>query len=117
MVNTDVLIVGAGPTGLMMACQLARLGVSCRIIDKQIDRAKESRAFAIQAKSMEIFQNLGIDAAFLKRESVGTEVHFYIRGKLKFKIDFTNINVNDTPFPAVFFSATIRNRTNSFGTS
>ncbi len=101
--DADVLIVGAGPTGLMMACQLARFGVSFRIIDKQVDRAKESRAFAIQARSMEILQNLGIASQFLKREIVGTGADFYFRGKLKFELDFRNIEIQDTPFPAIFF--------------
>lgn len=64
--NTEILIVGAGPSGLMMACQLLRFGVSFRIIDQQADRTYESRAFGIQAKSMEIFQNLGIVDEFLK---------------------------------------------------
>src|SRR5438067_255737 len=41
----DVLVVGAGPTGLLMACQLARHGVRFRIIDDRTDRAHESRAF------------------------------------------------------------------------
>lgn len=102
--NTDVLIVGAGPTGLMMACQLARFGVSCRIIDKQIDRVKESRAFGIQAKSMEIFQNLGIASEFLKQEVIGTKARFYFHGKFRFEINFANVATKDnTPFPAIYF--------------
>ncbi|WP_126322175.1 FAD-dependent monooxygenase [Candidatus Rickettsiella viridis] len=75
--STDVLIIGAGPTGLMMACQLLRFGINFRIIDKQKDRALESRAFAIQAKSMEIFQNLGISAEFLKVARTGMEFAFF----------------------------------------
>lgn len=64
--DTEVLIIGAGPTGLMMAYQLLRYGVKFRIFDKQKDRTHESRAFGIQAKSMEIFQNLGLANEFLK---------------------------------------------------
>ncbi|MBL0941536.1 MAG: FAD-dependent monooxygenase, partial [Alphaproteobacteria bacterium] len=100
--NTDVLIVGAGPTGLMLACQLSRLGVSFRIIDKQVDRTQESRAFGIQAKSMEIFQNLGIDSDFIKQAQIRNEASFYIKGKLKFKLGFKNIGINDSPFPSLF---------------
>ncbi len=101
--NTDILIVGAGPTGLMLACQLQRFGISFRIIDKQIDRAKESRAFGIQAKSMEIFQNLGLADDFLKRVQVGQKADFYFNGHLQFAINFSNINVQATPFPSIYF--------------
>jgi 2-polyprenyl-6-methoxyphenol hydroxylase-like FAD-dependent oxidoreductase len=100
--DIDVLIVGAGPTGLMLACQLSRLGISFRIIDKQVDRVQESRAFGIQAKSMEIFQDLGIASDFQKKAQVRNGASFYIKGKLKFKLSFANIDINDTPFPLLF---------------
>lgn len=61
----DILIVGAGPTGLMMAIELKRRGFSVRIIDKDEDRAGQSRAIAIQPRSLEIFEQLGIVDRFL----------------------------------------------------
>ncbi|HVV68172.1 MAG TPA: FAD-dependent monooxygenase [Gammaproteobacteria bacterium] len=101
--NTDVVIVGSGPTGLMLACQLQRFGINFRIIDKQIDRAKESRAFGIQAKSMEIFQNLGLAEEFLKHAQAGQKAEFYFNGQFKFAINFSDIDVQATPFPAIYF--------------
>jgi 2-polyprenyl-6-methoxyphenol hydroxylase-like FAD-dependent oxidoreductase len=55
--DCDVLIVGAGPTGLTLAAQLARFSVRFRLIDKQFDRAQESRALAVQARSLEVFKH------------------------------------------------------------
>ena len=52
----DVLIVGAGPTGLALATQLHRFGVRIRLIDRLRDRARESRALAVQARSLELLQ-------------------------------------------------------------
>ncbi len=101
--NTDVLIVGAGPTGLMLACQLQRFGVSFKIIDKQADRAHESRAFGIQAKTMEIFQNLGIVDNFLKEALHNFEPHFFVNGKLKLKLKLNKIKLKNTPFPSIYF--------------
>ncbi len=103
MSSTDVLIVGAGPTGLMLACQLLRFGVGFRIIDKNQDRSQESRAFGIQARSMEIFQNLGIADEFLKRAEVAHLVNFYLNGKLSLELNFDLLGLPATPFPHIFF--------------
>jgi 2-polyprenyl-6-methoxyphenol hydroxylase-like FAD-dependent oxidoreductase len=48
----DVAIVGAGPTGLTLAAQLQALGASFRIVDRQPDRVRESRAVAIQPRTL-----------------------------------------------------------------
>ena len=48
----DVVIVGAGPTGLTLAGQLQALGVSFRIVDRQPDRVHESRALAVQPRTL-----------------------------------------------------------------
>ena len=58
--STDVLIVGAGPTGLMLACQLMRRGVSVRIIDRHSGPAQQTRALGVQARTLEIYQKLGV---------------------------------------------------------
>jgi 2-polyprenyl-6-methoxyphenol hydroxylase-like FAD-dependent oxidoreductase len=63
----DVLVVGAGPTGLTLACQLARFSVRFRIIDKQPDRAGESRALGVQARSLEVLQAPGLGEALAAR--------------------------------------------------
>lgn len=101
--DTDVLIIGAGPSGLMMACQLLRFGIQFRIIDKQSDRVHESRAFAIQAKSMEIFQNLGFVDEFLKCARSTIDVVFFINGKKQIDVHFDQFKHQDTPFPSVYF--------------
>src|SRR5713101_8953053 len=58
--DTDVLIVGAGPTGLMLANQLARRRVRARIIDRHAGPARESRALGVQARTLEIYSHLGL---------------------------------------------------------
>lgn len=59
-VNSEVLIVGAGPSGLMMALQLARFGVPLRIIDKAKQKSPFSRAIAVQIRTLEIFSALSL---------------------------------------------------------
>ncbi|MBV9687232.1 MAG: FAD-dependent monooxygenase, partial [Alphaproteobacteria bacterium] len=63
--KTKVLIVGAGPTGLVMAHELARDGIQCRLIDKAPHRAMESRAIAIHSRTMESFELMGLTDDFL----------------------------------------------------
>lgn len=58
--STDVLIVGAGPSGLMLAVCLTRLGVDAVIVDGKSGPTRESRALAVQARSMELYDQLGL---------------------------------------------------------
>ena len=56
----DVLVVGAGPTGLALATELAAFGVRFRIIDRLSDRVHESRALAIQPRTLEVLARHGL---------------------------------------------------------
>ena len=65
--NPAVLVVGAGPVGLTMACELARHGVPCRIVDASSGPTDQSRALGIQARTLEVFEDVGIVDAVLAR--------------------------------------------------
>ena len=58
--SIDVLIVGAGPTGLMLANQLGRRGIRATIIDRHSGPAQQTRAMAVQARTLEIYSKLGL---------------------------------------------------------
>ena len=58
--DPDVLIVGAGPTGLVLALWLTRLGIPVRIIDKTAEPGTTSRALAVQARTLEFYRQIGI---------------------------------------------------------
>ncbi len=60
MSDVDVLVVGAGPTGLTAACELARRGLRVRIIDEAKEPAKVSKAIAIHARTLEILEDMGL---------------------------------------------------------
>jgi 2-polyprenyl-6-methoxyphenol hydroxylase-like FAD-dependent oxidoreductase len=63
--DVPVVIVGAGPTGVMLAIELARRGVEVRVLDKQPARSPETRAIGIHARTLEVFQQVGIVDEFL----------------------------------------------------
>lgn len=60
MDSTDVLIVGAGPVGLAMGCELRRHGVACRLIEMASGPSPWSKAAALQARTLEIFESMGV---------------------------------------------------------
>jgi 2-polyprenyl-6-methoxyphenol hydroxylase-like FAD-dependent oxidoreductase len=62
-VDTDVLVIGAGPVGLMLACELGRHGVRCQIVDKLAARADACKAIGVQPRTLEIWEDVGVARA------------------------------------------------------
>jgi 2-polyprenyl-6-methoxyphenol hydroxylase-like FAD-dependent oxidoreductase len=87
----DVLVVGAGPVGLTMACELARRGVKCRIIDKMGAAAPTSRALGIFPRTLEVFQMMGMVAPVLKAGHQLNGVAIYNRSGQIGHIGFSNL--------------------------
>lgn len=79
--NPQVLICGAGPTGLMLAGQLALRNVPFRIIDKNADHTTQSRAIVVQARSVEIFGQMGIAQEALRLGEKAKAVNVVVNGK------------------------------------
>lgn len=65
--NTQVLIIGAGPTGLMLANQLNRFGIENIVIDTKSGPTLEFRALSVSSRSMEVYQQLGLSDTLLER--------------------------------------------------
>ncbi len=66
MTQTEVLVVGAGPTGLTLACDLARRGVAVRIVDRGPEFPRGSRGKGLSPRSLEVFDDLGVADRLLK---------------------------------------------------
>ncbi|HZD68745.1 MAG TPA: FAD-dependent monooxygenase [Actinomycetes bacterium] len=98
----DVLIVGAGPTGLALAALLRALGTTVRIIDRQADPVHESRALAIQPRTLEILAGLGISHSLLEsgNKAVQMRLHF---GKRVVAARLFDLGVEDTAYPFLLF--------------
>ena len=77
----DVLIVGAGPTGLTLAAGLARFGVQFRLIDHAMDRVHESRALGVQARSLELLQTLGLAEVLVRRGNASARLVMHLSSK------------------------------------
>src|SRR6266571_1470282 len=97
--DTDVLVVGAGPTGLMLANQLARRGVRVRIIDRHAGPARESRALGVQARTLEIYSHLGIadQAVALGKRADGAVL--WAQGRRAARVPLGDIGRDVSPYP------------------
>src|SRR6202045_2306089 len=77
----DVLIVGAGPTGLVLALWLTRLGVRVRIVDKTAETGTTWRAVAVQARTLELYSQIGLADAVLRRGRKAIAANLWVAGK------------------------------------
>ncbi len=94
----DVLIVGAGPTGLTLACELRRRGVEVKLIDQMPARTTQSRALGLQARSLEVFEKLGVLDQILDRGLPVDTVQLYENGK---QIGMTSLSILSIAYPFV----------------
>ncbi|MBD2078679.1 FAD-dependent monooxygenase [Leptolyngbya sp. FACHB-17] len=102
--QTNVLIVGAGPTGLTLACELLRRGVSCRIIDKAPAPATTSRALGIQPRTLELFDTMGLINQVLSTGGPVFDANFYDGDRLLLALSTAGMQKLDTPYPQIWIT-------------
>jgi 2-polyprenyl-6-methoxyphenol hydroxylase-like FAD-dependent oxidoreductase len=95
----DVLVVGAGPTGLVLALWLTKQGVKARIIDKSKGPGETSRAMAVQARTLELYRQLDMADAVVAAGHPNPGFNLWARGKRKAHIQLTEAGAGLTPYP------------------
>ena len=76
----DVLIVGAGPTGLTAAVELSRLGIGVRIVDRATAPSPTSRALGVQARTVELLRSRGVGDEMLRLGNRAASTALYAHG-------------------------------------
>ncbi len=99
MAQTDVLVVGAGPTGLVLALWLAKLGVKIRIIDKTAEPGTTSRALAVQARTLELYRQLDLTDAVIAQGHKVPAINLWVKGEPASRLPFENVGAGLTPYP------------------
>ena len=99
--RTDVLVVGAGPSGLMLAACLARLGVDAIIVDGKDGPTRESRALGVQARSMELYDQLGLLDRVLAERSPATGIVPGAGRRAFGRVEFRGIGKGISPFTEI----------------
>ncbi len=101
--DTEVLVVGAGPAGLLLACELALAGVRTRVVDKRPEPHRESRALNLHPRSIELMDMRGLADRFL---AAGRTVPgWQFTASLRQRLDFTAL---DTRHPYALLIAQAR---------
>ncbi|MFH9892890.1 FAD-dependent monooxygenase [Streptomyces luteogriseus] len=98
----DVLVVGAGPTGLALATQLRSYATPLRIVDRSLDRARESRAPAIQPRTLEMLAPFGVTDDLVDRGNATAGLHLHLPRR-ELRVPVFDVGCDDTPYPFLLF--------------
>jgi 2-polyprenyl-6-methoxyphenol hydroxylase-like FAD-dependent oxidoreductase len=97
--KTDVLVVGAGPTGLAIAAQLTRYGIDFVAIDKKETTTPYSKAIGVQARTLEIYDQIGLADKLVSLGWIANKVRLVESGEVRGQIDLNEFGKGLSPFP------------------
>ncbi len=99
--DTQVLIIGAGPTGLVLALWLSRLGVRFRIIDRAAEPGVASRALGVQARTLEFYRQLGLAESVIEHGLAFAAANIWVRGAHAARAALGEMGKDLSPYPYI----------------
>ena len=111
IISGNIIILGAGPTGLMLANQLTRFGIDHVILDQKSGPTDQSRALVVHARSMEIYQQLGLSDQVVADAQKNNGLDLYKNGKRSASITLVNEDETASPFPFLTMYEQSKNET------
>jgi 2-polyprenyl-6-methoxyphenol hydroxylase-like FAD-dependent oxidoreductase len=102
--RAEILIVGAGPTGLVMAIWLTKLGVRVRIVDKLAEPGTTSRALAVQGRTLEFYQQVGLAETIVERGHKVSALNLWVKRERAARVPLLDMGQGLTSFsyPIIF---------------
>ena len=97
--NTDVIIIGAGPTGLSLACQFIRYGIDFVVVEKNESFTRFSKAIGVQARTLEIYDQLGLAQPAIKEGEIAHMVRLLEGGEVRGEIHLGNFGKDLSQYP------------------
>ncbi len=99
--KTEVLIVGAGPTGLSLAAQFLRFGIDFVIVDKKESITPHSKAIGVQARTLEIYEQIDLAGALIEQGAHAQRARMIEGGRVRGEVDLEKIGEGMSPYPFV----------------
>lgn len=99
MQSPEILICGAGPTGLVLALWLTKMGVHVRIIDQTDQPGTTSRALVFHARNLEFYHQMEIDQLVIENGIEFKSGNLWVKGKKKAQIRFGDTGHGISPYP------------------
>lgn len=100
-IKTDVVIIGAGPTGLSLACQFVRYGIDFVIIERNEGITPYSKAIGVHARTLEIYEQIGLAQKAIEQGAIAGKGRLLAGGEVRGELDFSNIGQGLSPYPYV----------------
>ena len=97
--KTDVIIVGAGPTGLSLACQLTRFGVDFVVVEKNATVTPFSKAIGVQARTLEIYDQIGLAQPAIEKGTIASRVRLIEGGEIRGEMNLGNFGKDLSQYP------------------
>jgi 2-polyprenyl-6-methoxyphenol hydroxylase-like FAD-dependent oxidoreductase len=113
--RTQVVIVGAGPTGLSLACQLVRHGVDFFVVEKNAGVTPYSKAIGVHARTLEIYEQLGLAGEAVEQGTVAGKVRLLSGGEVRGGFDLSKVGEGLSPYPFVLMLEQSKNERLLYG--
>ena len=98
-INTDVIIIGAGPTGLSLACQFIRYGIDFVVVEKNESFTRFSKAIGVQARTLEIYDQIGLAQPAIKEGEITEMIRLLEGGEVRGEMHLGNFGKDLSQFP------------------
>ncbi|HJU92085.1 MAG TPA: FAD-dependent monooxygenase [Pyrinomonadaceae bacterium] len=98
-INTDVIIIGAGPTGLSLACQFIRYGIDFVVVEKNETFTRFSKAIGVQARTLEIYDQLGLAQPAIEEGEIARRIRLIEGGEVRGEMHLENFGKDLSQFP------------------
>ena len=99
--KTDVIIVGAGPTGLALACQFIRYGVDFLIFDRNETTTPHSKAIGVQARTLELYEQIDLADKLIAEGAIAAKARMITGGRVRGEAEFAELGKGMSPYPFV----------------
>src|SRR5215203_3784547 len=100
-INTDVIIIGGGPTGLSLACQLIRHVIDFVLVEKNDTVTRFSKAIGVQARTLEIYEQIGLAQPAIEHGTIANRVRLITGGEVRGEMHLANFGKDLSQYPYV----------------